>query len=103
LLLTFIVGDFRQRKYLRWRVSALRHFGFAQCTASLNSRTACRLRQQSISWLSAILLRLEVIVETNGSGIFIPVNHLMQDLRMAKEYNYIPELGNHGRTSRAVL
>ncbi|MEH2058803.1 MAG: hypothetical protein V7K97_22145 [Nostoc sp.] len=42
-----------------------RHFDYAQCIASLNSR--------SLSWLSE--------VETNGGGIFIPVNRLSPCLK----------------------
>ncbi|MEH2061151.1 MAG: hypothetical protein V7K50_02595 [Nostoc sp.] len=41
-------------------VGEFRHFDYAQCIASLNSR--------SLRWLSE--------VETNGGGIFIPVNRL---------------------------
>jgi hypothetical protein len=53
------LGDFQERKYL-----GNASFGFAQLkvSASLNSR--------SFSWLSE--------AETNGGGIFIPVNHLRQ-------------------------
>ncbi|MEA5622258.1 hypothetical protein [Nostoc sp. UHCC 0251] len=65
------LGDFRQRKYLCWRVSTT---STSLSTSSLNSR--------SISWLSVPLRgsKLRVAsrreVETNGIGTFILVNHL---------------------------
>ncbi|BAY23167.1 hypothetical protein NIES2100_29310 [Calothrix sp. NIES-2100] len=59
-----VEGDFRERNYLCWRVSTLR---LAQCIASLRDATRT-LNSRLWSWLSE--------VETNGGGIFIPVNRL---------------------------